>query len=305
LEVSPSFASRILPIIGDLSKPLFGLAQTEYNELASRVDCVIHNAAYINWILPYKYLRKPNVLGTYNILELLSKAPKKIPLHYISSIGVVPLDSEQTIYETSNVGDHGSKRINAYCHSKWVAEEIVKKATSKGLWGYIYRPATLFSNQNGVCNTSDFSTKMIQSCIELGVCPDDGEKPLQWVWVDYASDVVVTILKNASSHPSGTIYHITDPRNITISDLYRALSVTLSTELQPKKLLEWLNIITNKPNKLQALHQNMKTLLTNAMSSCKYDCTNTQKALGDRFHFPHLNEVAFKRIIQFLHSTKS
>jgi thioester reductase-like protein len=45
-------ARRIIPIIGDLAKPLFGLSASRFDELAQTIDVVFHNGALVNFSYP-------------------------------------------------------------------------------------------------------------------------------------------------------------------------------------------------------------------------------------------------------------
>lgn len=45
-----SFSVRIIPIIGELSKPLLGLSEEEFKALANKIDIIYHNGALVNFI---------------------------------------------------------------------------------------------------------------------------------------------------------------------------------------------------------------------------------------------------------------
>lgn len=44
---SPSF---IWTFIGSLDRPLFGLSQEQFGNLAASVDAIVHNGALVNWV---------------------------------------------------------------------------------------------------------------------------------------------------------------------------------------------------------------------------------------------------------------
>jgi thioester reductase-like protein len=83
-----NWRSRIIPIVGDLSKPLLGLETEKFQQLASTIDVIYHNGAWVHHIYPYSILKPANVLGTQEILRLASQVKTK-PVHFISSSGVV------------------------------------------------------------------------------------------------------------------------------------------------------------------------------------------------------------------------
>jgi acyl carrier protein len=118
-----SFKSRIVLVYGDLSKPLLGLGITNFEQLASTIDVIYHNGAWVNHIYPYSILKATNVLGTQEILRLASQHHIK-PVHFVSTIGTI------------NLNDTGS----GYIRSKVVAEKMIKNARKRGLPVCIYRP---------------------------------------------------------------------------------------------------------------------------------------------------------------------
>src|SRR5262249_24958804 len=65
-----SFGSRIVPVPGDLAKPLLGLSFEAFQDLANRIDVIYHNGALVNFVYPYSVLKATNVLSTEEILKL-------------------------------------------------------------------------------------------------------------------------------------------------------------------------------------------------------------------------------------------
>eukprot|EP01046_Picozoa_sp_COSAG06_P031263 COSAG06_NODE_3031_length_5940_cov_25.990755_2_plen_129_part_00 len=82
-------------MLGDLSRPLLGLNQDEWTELAVSIDSILHCGADVNLVKPYAALKAPNVLGTQEVLRLAvtqGKFQKKLkPVHYISTNSVFPI----------------------------------------------------------------------------------------------------------------------------------------------------------------------------------------------------------------------
>src|SRR5216684_4357408 len=74
-------SARIIPVPGDLSRPLFGLSPRQFETLAATVDCVYHNAATVNGLHTYTQLKPTNVFGTQEAIRLASLVKLK-PLHY-------------------------------------------------------------------------------------------------------------------------------------------------------------------------------------------------------------------------------
>src|SRR5437667_797759 len=84
-------ASRVIPVPGDVARPMLGLSPTEFARLASTVDAIYHNAAVVNWLYTYAQLKPTNVLGTQEIIRLAAHHKRK-PLHFVSTVAACPLE---------------------------------------------------------------------------------------------------------------------------------------------------------------------------------------------------------------------
>ena len=49
-----AFEIKAVMLLGDLGKPLLGLDEAVFEDLASTVDAIIHNGAHVNHLLPYQ-----------------------------------------------------------------------------------------------------------------------------------------------------------------------------------------------------------------------------------------------------------
>ena len=88
-------AGRIVAVPGDLEAPRIGIDETQYQELAERLDWIYHNGARVNFAHPYEVLKASNVEGTREILKLASLEKIK-PVHFISSLAVFLTDGLTT-----------------------------------------------------------------------------------------------------------------------------------------------------------------------------------------------------------------
>jgi FlaA1/EpsC-like NDP-sugar epimerase len=75
-----SFESRIVPLVGDLEQPRFGLSETQFRTLAESADVIYHCGADVNLLYPYKRLKAVNVLGTQEVLHLAGQFRIKPPV---------------------------------------------------------------------------------------------------------------------------------------------------------------------------------------------------------------------------------
>ncbi len=141
-----SFSRRIITVNGDLAKPLLGLNEEKFESIASKIDVIYHNGAWVNFTYPYSLLKSANVLRTQEVLRLATQIEVKL-VHFISTIGVTQIQ---------NSPDKGKKNDNGYIQSKWVAEKLIKIAGERGIAISIYRLGRISGDsKTGVCNPED------------------------------------------------------------------------------------------------------------------------------------------------------
>lgn len=203
--------ARIIPVVGDLSRPLLGFTHEEFRKLAGEIDVIYHSGALLNFNYGYDSLKATNVLGTQEILRLASQVKIK-PVHYISTMGVflsMDFPDIQKIQESSDL-DITRRHAVGYLQSKWVAEQQVAIAQSRGLPVSIYRPTWISGHsQTGVCNTDDFVCTLIKGCLQLGSAPYL-DMTLDMVPVDYASQAIIHLSRQKGS--LGQAFHLCQPR---------------------------------------------------------------------------------------------
>ena len=170
-----SLSYRIIPVVGDLSNPRFGLDPEQFNTLANKIDVIYHCGALVKWTRTYEDHKPINVLGTQEVLKLATQFKLK-PVHFTSAMSVLgvfyssKVILEQDILEEKECHAYGG----GYVESKWVSEKLVRLAGSRGLPISIYRFfLTGGSSQTGIWNTYDFFlAKMIKGCIQFGIAPE-------------------------------------------------------------------------------------------------------------------------------------
>ncbi|KAI9203319.1 male sterility protein-domain-containing protein [Polychytrium aggregatum] len=132
---------RFIGLCGDLSKDKWGLSDERWKEISEETDMIVHNGAEVHWLFDYDRLRGPNVLSTATALRLATTHHLK-PLHYISTIGTIPMAKssneplKEKIYSAWNIS-------GGYGQTKWVSEQLVNKARSRGVPVTIIRPAVI------------------------------------------------------------------------------------------------------------------------------------------------------------------
>jgi surfactin family lipopeptide synthetase C len=216
----PAFASRVTAVPGDLSRPLLGFSEEDFERLSTSVEAIYHNGAVVDFLIPYAALREANVLGTVEVLRLACRGAAK-PLHYVSTLGV--LDS--AAYAAAGVARENDPLADCaglgggYAQSKWVAEMLVRSARDRGLPVSIYRPGTISGDsRSGQANLKDFANSLIKGSIQLGAVPRT-EAAVNLAPVDFVGRAVVWLSRRRES--LGRTFHLVNPQPVAAPVLFK------------------------------------------------------------------------------------
>jgi amino acid adenylation domain-containing protein/thioester reductase-like protein len=184
----PDYASLLNPVVGDAAKPLFGLANAAFDELANCVDAICHSGALVDWMRPLHDYIGPNVISTHEVLRLASCGRGKA-VHVISTLATLPIYLGYQVPE--------SEREYGYSTSKYIAERMVAAARWRGAKASVYRvPFVAASAATGHfrVDRGDFLHNLIAGSIQMRSfpCLDADLSVVQPV--DYLSETVVAIM---------------------------------------------------------------------------------------------------------------
>jgi fatty acid CoA ligase FadD9 len=204
-------------IAGDLASPRLGLDDATWAALGDEIDAVVHAGASVNWINVYQKLREPNVLGTLALLELAAARRRK-PFHYVSTIGTAPVDGDETTSLSFDQACSGS----AYGLTKWIAEQLVRRAGEAGHPVTVHRPGMITGHSTrGFGNADDYVHRYLRACLRYGRYLDRPER-LDMTPVDYVSRAIVALLLDAPG--GGGAHHLCNvDQSMTYAELGRAL----------------------------------------------------------------------------------
>eukprot|EP00051_Salpingoeca_urceolata_P007651 m.99362 g.99362 ORF g.99362 m.99362 type:complete len:1315 (-) comp15332_c1_seq1:111-4055(-) len=219
-----AFQSRIEVSVGDLSKPLFGLAQKNFEALAERVEVIFHNGAMVHWVYPYSKLKPMNVNGTIEILRLSTTGTTIAPVSFVSSTSVFDsayyVDRKVPVREDDNLAG-GTGLSVGYGQSKWIAEKLMKLAASRGLPTTIFRPGYVTGHSTtGVMNTDDFLVRLLKGCLQMGKVPKIINQ-VNMCSVDFVAQAIVHVGTRATS--AGKAFHICNSTPMRFSEYFSAL----------------------------------------------------------------------------------
>ncbi|WP_437967165.1 amino acid adenylation domain-containing protein [Sorangium sp. So ce260] len=208
----PAASARIVAVPGDLTEPLLGLTPAGFDALAGRIDAIYHAGAEVNYIKPYASHRAANVLGTQEILRLACRRRTK-PMHHVSTIGVFGHVGYFTGVRIVKEGDDLDRWADylhtdmGYSQSKWVAEKLVGIARARGVPVTVFRPGVIMGHSaTGAGSVSDFASRMIKGCLEIGCAPDLPAQSKEFVTVEYVSRAIVHLSRRPGS--LGKVFHL-------------------------------------------------------------------------------------------------
>ncbi|THC94405.1 hypothetical protein EYZ11_006102 [Aspergillus tanneri] len=217
-----SIMERIEIIPGNLSRTRFGLPQEAFNDLAARVQVIVHAAATVNLVYPYAALRGPNVGGTREILRLASKGGATV--QYVSTNGVLPPSPDQGWPEDAilDVNDVPEKLLDGYGQTKWVAEQLVLEAGRRGLPVKIHRAGTISGHsKTGSANAWDLFSALIVESINMGYAPNVEGWRAEMTPVDFVSKAIVHLATQTQTEQ--TVLHLGDPNPVHTQAVFDAL----------------------------------------------------------------------------------
>jgi thioester reductase-like protein len=219
---------RLRPVPSDVSAARLGMPAARYASLRQEVDVVLHGAAQMSWLLPYRDLFASNVEGTRELLQFAAES-RGASVHYISSLGTTlirPFDNTRMVDEVTARSGLGTESILelplGYLETKWVTHRMIEEARRRGLPVTLYAPGLVAGHsQTGIdsLSQSQFLHALIKGSVQLGCFPDG----LGWRFIPV--DVVARNVVSCLLHPA-SINH----------DIYLDSTNLLSPELMVETL---------------------------------------------------------------------
>lgn len=234
---------RIEIVAGNLARKRLGLSPEAFDELAERVDVIVHAAATVNLVYPYAALRNANVRGTREILRLASRG--KATVHHVSTNGVLPSSVEGwDENETLPIEDVPTKIHDGYGQTKWVAEKLVHEAGKRGIPVRVYRPGTISGHSTtGATNTYDLLNAILVESLHLGAAPKVDGWYAEMTPVDFVSRGITTLCDYPGE--GQTVYHFGDANPISAEALFDKLG-DLGYPTDRKPWDEWVEMWREK-----------------------------------------------------------
>jgi amino acid adenylation domain-containing protein/thioester reductase-like protein len=297
----PGRAERIVPVVGDLSKSLLGMAEEDFHALARSLDLVIHNGAAVNLIYPYAGLKPANVNGTREVLRLACLYKTK-PVHYVSTNGIFP-PGTPLCEEDVDLDALAEAREDGYGQSKWVAEKLVWEAAGRGLPVAVYRPGNISGHStSGASNPRDFQGALIVESLRLGKAPQLDGWRMEMTPVDFVSHAICRLAGEPGA--LGQVFHLVDPNPVPAERVFAWLE-ELGYPLERLYYRDWLEALRESPE--EDVDDVAGSILGGAASETYelwdgniYDDSNTRRALqGSELRRPQIDASLFRNYVRY------
>lgn len=233
-DLPKSTKDRVFIVPGDLTAPQLGLGSL-WNELVNEIDIIYHSAAQVNWIVSYKEIRVPNVLGTLEVIHFVNEGRRK-QLFHISSISTVGY--ERHMHDLEHLETIG----NPYGLTKYISEKIVLKAFQQGVEGVIFRPGMITASSiTGASNPTDFVSRYF-----LGITTSRKYFKSDANFDMMPVDLVAQTIRVLSEDPNqrGNVCNVRNTTVPTYTEIADILQTVMTCPLQLSSFEDWISIIS-------------------------------------------------------------
>ena len=272
------FERRVTPLCGDLGQRNLGLSDDIWNRLAQEVDTIFHNGATVNYLFNYDRMREPNVIGTNEVLRLAFAGRSK-EFNYVSTTFVFGWAVKNVLWETDHNQDMELLDFG-YSQTKWVAEQVVADARSKGLSTRIFRPALVSPSVSGGGNNFDIAVRLVAFMINHGIGVD-ALNQVSFVPADIVANNIVAI--STTPGTANQTYHVTRDDYANMLDITGLITRSTGREFEIFSLPEFVPELIRRCRKEDLLFPLLDFLVgsvdnISAMEFKRYDSSAYQAA---------------------------
>lgn len=210
---------RIKIIKGDITDAHCGIDERVRKELVDEIDEIYHCAAIVDFKVPLEEIRKVNVNGVKNILDLGMECREQKRLKKINHISTtyVAGNTRGIFYERDlNVGQRFN---NTYEQTKFESESLIAEYGQRGLKCTILRTSILTGDYVSG-KTSSF--KMLYKPLHLfstellGAIPADKNAYFNLLPIDFAASAMFKVGSNSDS--ANKTFHISSPEDFLVGE---------------------------------------------------------------------------------------
>jgi thioester reductase-like protein len=272
------FEVRVIPICGDLGQPMLGLTQDVWDFLASEVDTIFHNGATVNYLFNYERMRDANVMGTNEVLRLAFEGRTK-EFNYVSTTFVFGWAVKSVLYET-DFNKNMELLDFGYSQSKWVAEQVVADARSRGLSTRIFRPALVSPSVTGGGNNFDIAVRLVAFMVNHGIGVD-ALNQVSFVPADIVANNIVAI--STTPGTANKTYHVVRDDYANMLDITGLITKSTGRQFEIFSISEFVPELIRRCRKEDLLFPLLDFLVgsvdnISAMEFKRYESSTYQEA---------------------------
>ena len=288
----PEYGRRVVAVAGDLSRPLFGLGEGDFELLAREVDLVIHAGARVNLVYPYSELAGTNVGGTREVLRLACMHGAT-PVHHVSTNGIFPGEG-RLCREDEDLDALADARPDGYGQSKWVAEKLVRQAAERGLPVTVYRPGNISGHsESGASNPRDLLTALLAASLRTGCAPRAEGWKLEMTPVDFVAGAILHLADDPGA--AGGTFHLVNPEPVEADRVFGWLEEA-GYPLERVPYAEWIEAVRGGADDALLAGDSYELRDNNV-----YDDSGTRRALaGSGLERPEIDARLIGRYARYL-----
>ena len=247
LEDSLDFP-RVEFIQADFGKGQLGIPDVQFNELASSVDVIIHNAWKVDFNHALESFEPSHIQGVRNLIDLSIQSSRHPHIVFISSISSVGnwkrVHQDEPVSETP-VSNHLVSQDMGYGESKHVSECILNIASEKsGVPVSILRVGQIAGpvSAAGVWNRDEWFPSLVKTSQSLGYLPNylpDAD----WIPVDYLAASILDIVHFAAETGKTLTYNIVNPHSTPWTLLLDIVCKHMKPQIQVVEISDWTRML--------------------------------------------------------------
>ena len=280
-KAHPHTTKRITTVVGDITQPDLGMAQSEARALKKELREAHHLAAVYDLAVKREVGLRINLEGTRNVLDFIEDCPHFDRLHYVSTAYVS--GNAVGVYHETDL-DLGQGFKNFYEETKFLAEvEVAKRKLPRT----IYRPGIVVGDsrtgETGKFDGPYFVLAAMERMPSPGIFPrlGSGDNSVNMVPVDF---IVESYAKLSSVKASlGKTYNLTDPAPLSTYEMAKAMAKKMGKTFIYLPVPVFLAKAAFSPSFIQSFFGMPVQTLDYFDHPCRYDCSQATadlKALG-------------------------
>ncbi|KAG9015385.1 hypothetical protein FRB95_014908 [Tulasnella sp. JGI-2019a] len=250
----PQYASRIIPVVGDLTAVRFGLSKQTFESIAADIKAVLHCGGSSELLRSYEMEEGQNVSGTKEAIRLaLSNCRgRPVPLHYVSTIAVFDPVYYNDLASASEIEvKHPPTQSHCpgYAQTRWVAEQLVQVAARDyDLPAAVYRVGSMLGHsQTGALFKLDGPLNVFVENIEkLGAVSLEILDMGQCIsTVDFVARAITASAMGPCPPGQVAFYHVVNGQRYSGQHIIEVLENVTGESLERVRTDDWWRIVDN------------------------------------------------------------